>query len=380
MRWFRLYTDLLDDTKIPFRKDNHETFRGLILLLTYAAEVQNDGKIEKKLQEIAWRMRIKEPILKRIIDRLQELKIIKIEETEKCKSTITFINWAKRQYKSDDVTARVKKHRNVSRNKNETLHETPPEQKQIQNRTETDTETDTEKERSKKPSCPISKSQLDSDLLFYRFWRAYPKRIGKGAAEKVWNKIKPDESLLQVMIGSIANSEESEQWQKDGGQYIPNPATWLNQKRWEDELTMISKHSGIDAAVESVENPVVDLTVPKQSKALAIPKSEACQVYREIFKLWPNAIQEKEINEKIISEHDLHKWRECCKAWALAGNRPTSIGGILDWFKNGIKSAFVNQPRKQTHEEKIAIINSASEKIKMRHEINITPERGIING
>ena len=27
----------------------------------------------------------------------------------------------------------------------------------------------------------------------------------------------------------------SRQWQKDGGQYIPNPATWLNQGRWEDE-------------------------------------------------------------------------------------------------------------------------------------------------
>jgi hypothetical protein len=28
----------------------------------------------------------------------------------------------------------------------------------------------------------------------------------------------------------------SAQWQKDNGQYIPNPATWLNQGRWDDEI------------------------------------------------------------------------------------------------------------------------------------------------
>ena len=29
----------------------------------------------------------------------------------------------------------------------------------------------------------------------------------------------------------------SAQWQRDNGQYIPHPATWLNQGRWDDELT-----------------------------------------------------------------------------------------------------------------------------------------------
>lgn len=30
---------------------------------------------------------------------------------------------------------------------------------------------------------------------------------------------------------------QNEQWRKDNGQYIPNPATWLNQGRWDDVLT-----------------------------------------------------------------------------------------------------------------------------------------------
>jgi uncharacterized protein YdaU (DUF1376 family) len=66
---------------------------------------------------------------------------------------------------------------------------------------------------------------------FADFWLAYPKKIGKGAAEAAWKKNHPpkDRVLIAVRLQS-----QSEQWQRDGGQYIPNPATWLNQKRWED--------------------------------------------------------------------------------------------------------------------------------------------------
>ena len=71
---------------------------------------------------------------------------------------------------------------------------------------------------------------------FNQFWQAYPKKIGKGAAEKSWNKIKPDKELFEKMIAAVEAAKKSRQWLKDDGQYIPNPSTWLNQQRWEDEL------------------------------------------------------------------------------------------------------------------------------------------------
>lgn len=70
---------------------------------------------------------------------------------------------------------------------------------------------------------------------FERFWTAYPRKAGKGAAEKAWNSLKPDEALLQSMLTAITVQKSSSQWQRDNGQYIPYPATWLNQRRWEDE-------------------------------------------------------------------------------------------------------------------------------------------------
>jgi hypothetical protein len=67
---------------------------------------------------------------------------------------------------------------------------------------------------------------------FEDFWKAYPRKVGKGAAFKAWKKEDPDlADVLQALEWQIKQN----QWVKDGGQFIPHPATWLNQRRWEDE-------------------------------------------------------------------------------------------------------------------------------------------------
>lgn len=70
---------------------------------------------------------------------------------------------------------------------------------------------------------------------FAEFWSAYPKKVGKGAAEASWRKHRPP---LQTVLDAVKRQAESDQWRKDGGQFIPNPATWLNQKRWEDDAQL----------------------------------------------------------------------------------------------------------------------------------------------
>ena len=35
--------------------------------------------------------------------------------------------------------------------------------------------------------------------------------------------------------------KELDDWKKQNGKYIPYPSTWLNQKRWEDEVITISE-------------------------------------------------------------------------------------------------------------------------------------------
>ena len=74
---------------------------------------------------------------------------------------------------------------------------------------------------------------------FDRFWVAYPRHQGKEAARKAWAKIRPDDALLAEMLAALERQRASDQWRKDGGQFIPLPATWLNGRRWEDEPTPI---------------------------------------------------------------------------------------------------------------------------------------------
>lgn len=70
---------------------------------------------------------------------------------------------------------------------------------------------------------------------FALFWSEYPRHEAKQVALKAFEKINPDDGLLETMIASIRRFKESSQWNEDGGKYIPHPATWLNQHRWEDE-------------------------------------------------------------------------------------------------------------------------------------------------
>lgn len=67
-------------------------------------------------------------------------------------------------------------------------------------------------------------------VSFEVFWKAYPKKIAKGNAEKAWEKVKPDEKLVADIIAAIAKQKIN--WTDP--KFIPHPATWLNAKRWLD--------------------------------------------------------------------------------------------------------------------------------------------------
>ena len=71
---------------------------------------------------------------------------------------------------------------------------------------------------------------------FDRFWEAYPRKTAKQEAIKAFEKLKPDAMLIETMVKAIERQKQSAQWQEDGGRYIPHPATWINQRRWEDVL------------------------------------------------------------------------------------------------------------------------------------------------
>ena len=72
--------------------------------------------------------------------------------------------------------------------------------------------------------------------LFEEFWEAYPKKKAKDDAKKAFDRRKPNRELLDKILRSIRAQCASEDWQKNGGQFIPYPASWLNAGRWQDEV------------------------------------------------------------------------------------------------------------------------------------------------
>lgn len=85
------------------------------------------------------------------------------------------------------------------------------------------------------------KENSELEILFNKFWKAYPKRKSKGDAEKWFLKYKPTEELINIMIEKIELLKKTDQWKNDNGQYIPYPSSWLNSKGWEDEIEVSSK-------------------------------------------------------------------------------------------------------------------------------------------
>ena len=103
------------------------------------------------------------------------------------------------------------------------------------NNTQRDSSNSTEAE-AEKENKPLARVRARGGGLFDRFWEAYPRKASKGRAEKAFAKINPDEQLVGRMCAAIERAKTSEQWRKDGGQFIKHPATWLNDRGWEDEL------------------------------------------------------------------------------------------------------------------------------------------------
>lgn len=92
---------------------------------------------------------------------------------------------------------------------------------------------------SKAPVCNKAtkqKGNKEPSCAFIEFWQLYPKKQGKASAQAAWEKLAPDDALIAKIKNAINVAKTSQSWNACGGQYIPMPQTWLNAKRWEDEM------------------------------------------------------------------------------------------------------------------------------------------------
>lgn len=70
---------------------------------------------------------------------------------------------------------------------------------------------------------------------FETFWKAYPRHRNRYLAERAFRKLNPSEELLEIMLKAVERQKHTDQWQKEGGQYIPYGEKWIKGRMWEDE-------------------------------------------------------------------------------------------------------------------------------------------------
>lgn len=78
---------------------------------------------------------------------------------------------------------------------------------------------------------------FERTMEFEKFWKLYPRKVAKHSAKKCWDRLsKKDISIIdRVINGHISRWEEKEL------KFVPHARTWLNQKRFEDELEPLEK-------------------------------------------------------------------------------------------------------------------------------------------
>jgi hypothetical protein len=70
---------------------------------------------------------------------------------------------------------------------------------------------------------------------FNLFWTSYPRKTKKGDAYKAWQQTESIRPPVDKILDKLKSLKRCEQWRKDGGVFIPYPATWLRAWGWDDE-------------------------------------------------------------------------------------------------------------------------------------------------
>lgn len=193
-QWFRLYGEFAHDPKVQMLNEVDQ--RRLVMLFC----IRCNGTVSLQDEEIMFQLRISE-------SEWQKSKKTFIEKGFINKHN-EVLNWDKRQYISDSSAERVAKFR--AKKKQEcSVTVTPPEQNR----------TDTEQNITEQ----IIEEDWEKD--FELFYKEYPKKVAPQKAKQAWKKTRPN---IEVVLQALAWQKQSKQWFEKGGQFIPNPATWIN--------------------------------------------------------------------------------------------------------------------------------------------------------
>jgi hypothetical protein len=226
--WGRLYSGTRNHRKIRILRERHpQSWWIWYTLIEMALECDDNGliyaapdlpftesELAKELGLTSKRM------LNSTLTTLKSLALVELES-----GYVRLLSYLDRQFESDISKERTRKYRERLKEK----ERQSPSPKQSSDVTVTPI-TEHNITYKKPPIVPH-----EGDNGFTVFWNSYPKKVGRKAALNAWKKARGKPPLKKI-IDALIEQKASVNWLKDDGQYIPNPATWINQGRWDDEV------------------------------------------------------------------------------------------------------------------------------------------------
>lgn len=114
---------------------------------------------------------------------------------------------------------------------------------------------------SRLESNPIqSKKESESESNNARFgewYEEYPRKIDPKRAKAAWDKLKVDESLFNEIMDGLRKWKRA--W--DDPKFVPYPATWLNNRRWEAEPPKGKRNAALDYEQTAISKTDFDAMV-----------------------------------------------------------------------------------------------------------------------
>jgi hypothetical protein len=236
MKWFRFYHDAIDDPKV--QRLPGELFKFWINLLCLGSRSAERGVISLDVEAIAFATRVTDEDAAAMLADLVQRGLL--EENDE---TFQLHNWSTRQQQSDNVSERVKRHRERKNAQDETLpetlHVTPTETlpetefPSSRERGEIDTETERDETQTHGADAPERVSDPKPPRYpehFEVFWRAYPTGHGsKKLAFEQWRKIPAAER--QAVMDGLDAWKASDRWQRG---FVKDAQRWLRDRQWDD--------------------------------------------------------------------------------------------------------------------------------------------------
>jgi predicted phage replisome organizer len=240
VKWIKIVVDIFDDEKIKLIEvipDGYKIIVAWLKLLCLAGKSCSSGvlimndRVHFNDEMLATLFRMPLSTVRLALRTFQEFGMIEIID-----DTITIPNWAKHQ-SIDKIEAKNEYQRKYMagyRAKQEQIVSGSESNGKTNCKTNSETNVSPIEDRGKNKNKNITYSP--SDELFEEFYKLYPKHMGKENARKSWSKIEMTDELFETIKAKVVAFSKTESWTKDGGKFVPYPATWLNQRRWEDEI------------------------------------------------------------------------------------------------------------------------------------------------